>query len=103
MYQSQWFLFGYSLALSEGSKCPFIGGFGRVLLYGLDEPSDIGEDGGGRVVPEVLFCIYHSMVAGITPALVVGAIAERGRFLPTVSKRIADTDWWRLGEVIIRV
>ncbi|OXA53572.1 ammonium transporter 1 isoform X2 [Folsomia candida] len=79
----QWFLFGYSLALSDGSKCPFIGGVDRVLLYGLDGPN-YDDGGGNRVVPEVLFCIYHSMVAGITPALVVGAVAERGRFLPTV-------------------
>jgi hypothetical protein len=35
-------------------------------------------------VPEILFCVYHGMIAGITPALVIGAIAERGRFLPTV-------------------
>lgn len=41
---------------------------------------------GNPRIPEVLAVIYQSMIAGITPALVLGAIAERGRFLPTVRR-----------------
>lgn len=35
-------------------------------------------------IPEILFCIYQGMFAAITPALVIGSTAERGRFLPTI-------------------
>ncbi|KAF9579211.1 hypothetical protein BGW38_004619, partial [Lunasporangiospora selenospora] len=75
----QWFLFGYSLAFSKtGGK--FIGNFDNAFLRGvLDAPSV-----GSPKIPDVVFMIYQCMFACLTPALAIGAAAERGRILPTL-------------------
>ncbi|KAF9914706.1 hypothetical protein BX616_007736 [Lobosporangium transversale] len=75
----QWFLFGYSLAFSKtGSK--FIGNFENAFLRGvLDQPSV-----GSAKIPDLVFMIFQCMFAALTPALAVGAAAERGRILPTL-------------------
>jgi Amt family ammonium transporter len=73
----QWFLFGYSLTFSNGSF--FVGNFDHAFLIGVfDEPNQINPG-----IPDLAFCIYQMMFAAITPALAIGAAAERGRFLPT--------------------
>ncbi|KAI0241639.1 ammonium transporter, partial [Massospora cicadina] len=57
----------------------FIGNFDNAFLMGvLDQPSV-----GSATIPDILFMIYQGMFAAITPALAVGAAAERGRILPT--------------------
>ncbi|MCC7257242.1 MAG: ammonium transporter [Gammaproteobacteria bacterium] len=73
-----WVLVGYSLAFGDGGAGhAVIGGFGRVLLAGLDA---------GAVhaaypnIPESVFLMFQMTFAIITPALVVGAFAERMRF-----------------------
>lgn len=70
-----WWAFGYSLTFSRGS--PWIGGLDFVFLKGvLSTPN-------GDYSPWVshsLFMIYQLMFAIITPALTVGAIAERMKF-----------------------
>ncbi|KAF8068037.1 ammonium transporter [Lyophyllum atratum] len=73
----QWFFWGYSLAFSEtGSK--FIGNLKYFALKGvLAEPSV-----GSPRIPALVFCIYQCMFAAITPAIAIGAIAERGRLGP---------------------
>ncbi|KAF9430410.1 hypothetical protein BGZ94_006980 [Podila epigama] len=75
----QWFLFGYSLAFSKtGGK--FIGNFDNAFLRGvLGEPS-----AGSTKLPDVVFMVFQGMFAGLTPALAIGAAAERGRILPTL-------------------
>jgi Amt family ammonium transporter len=35
-------------------------------------------------IPEVLFALFQGMFGAFTPALVIGAVAERGRVLPTL-------------------
>jgi len=73
----QWFFWGYSLAFSDtGGR--FIGNLKYFGLKGvLDQPSV-----GSSRIPALLFCVYQMMFAAITPALAVGAIAERGRLGP---------------------
>ncbi|KAF9926058.1 hypothetical protein BGZ65_007454 [Modicella reniformis] len=75
----QWFLFGYSLAFSKtGGK--FIGNFDNAFLRDvLDAPSV-----GSAKIPDMVFMIYQCMFASFTPALAIGAAAERGRILPTL-------------------
>ncbi|KAK3829912.1 MAG: ammonium transporter AmtB-like domain-containing protein [Linnemannia elongata] len=75
----QWFLFGYSLAFSRtGSK--MIGNFENAFFRGvLDQPSV-----GSSKVPDLVFMIFQCMFAALTPALAIGAAAERGRIVPTL-------------------
>jgi Amt family ammonium transporter len=67
-----WFAFGYSLAFDAGT--PFVGGFGKAFLRGIDASVLSGS------IPEILFFSFQMTFAIITPALVVGAFAERMRF-----------------------
>ncbi len=69
-----WFVCGYSLAFGEGG--PWLGDGSRVLLAGLSESSLSG------TIPETVFAMFQMTFAIITPALIVGAFAERMRFAP---------------------
>jgi Amt family ammonium transporter len=76
-----WLVVGYSLAFDttgmvEGQTTihSFIGGFGRAFLIGVDSSTLFGS------IPEVLFFSFQGTFAIITPALIVGAFAERMRF-----------------------
>ncbi|KAG0014669.1 hypothetical protein BGZ80_010313 [Entomortierella chlamydospora] len=75
----QWFLFGYSLAFSKsGGK--IIGNFENAFFRGvLDQPSI-----GNPKIPDLVFMIFQCMFAALTPALAIGAAAERGRIVPTL-------------------
>jgi len=67
-----WLAFGYSLAFDSGT--PVLGGFGKAFLIGIDSSTLSGS------IPEVLFFLFQMTFAIITPALIVGAFAERMRF-----------------------
>ena len=69
-----WVVYGYSLAFTEGNG--FIGGTSAFFLSG------IGRDtlAPGTTMPHSLFVIFQMTFAIITPALVVGAFAERMKF-----------------------
>jgi len=69
-----WLVAGYSLAFAEGGAAGLVGGLGRVFLAGVDESTLSG------TIPEVLFFAFQMTFAIITPALIVGAFAERMRF-----------------------
>ena len=71
-----WLVCGYSLALTEG--CPFIGGFDRMFLKGLDPNA-------GEGIPESLFFMFQMTIVIITPALIVGAFCERMKFSAVVA------------------
>ena len=68
-----WFAVGYSLAFSDGGNA-IIGGLGKAFLLGVR-----GSDVAGSI-PEILFFAFQMTFAIITPALIVGAFAERIRF-----------------------
>ena len=75
-----WVVFGYSLAFGTGYEGSGffkygIGGFDKVMLngIGLDTLTATG-------IPEMLFVMFQCMFALITPALILGAFAERVRF-----------------------
>ncbi|HEB88900.1 MAG TPA: ammonium transporter [Deltaproteobacteria bacterium] len=69
-----WVLFGYSLAFADGNS--IVGGFGKVGLEG------IGPETLSGTIPELVFIMFQGMFAIITPALMLGAFAERMRFGP---------------------
>ena len=76
-----WVIFGYSIAfdttgMEQGvvNLNSFIGGFGKAFLSGLT-PASLT-----YLVPESVFVVFQMTFAIITPALIVGAFAERMKF-----------------------
>ena len=70
-----WLVYGYSLAFGDGGGAQaFIGGLGNVFL------SEVGRDSVSGTIPESVFVMFQLTFAIITPALIVGAFAERMRF-----------------------
>jgi Amt family ammonium transporter len=70
-----WWLVGYSLTFSSGS--PLLGGLKYALLKGVGATPNADY---GAWVSHSVFAMYQLMFAIITPALMVGAIAERMKF-----------------------
>jgi Amt family ammonium transporter len=73
----QWFFWGFSLTFSETGSA-FIGDLKYFALKGVLEQPSIGS----TRIPSIVFCVYQLMFAAITPAIAIGAIAERGRLGP---------------------
>ncbi len=72
-----WVLVGYTMTFGEGSFLGGLtGGFGKTFLAGVSADSTSG------TIPETVFVMFQMTFAIITPALIVGAFAERIRFAP---------------------
>ncbi|MBF0609829.1 MAG: ammonium transporter [Magnetococcales bacterium] len=70
-----WAVFGYSLAFSDGGGLnDWIGGMGKAFLAGVTPASLNG------TIPESVFITFQMTFAIITPALIIGAFAERMKF-----------------------
>ena len=69
-----WALFAYSLAFTEGGANMFVGGLSKMFLSGVTVDSLSG------TIPETVFMTFQMTFAVITPALIVGAFAERMKF-----------------------
>jgi Amt family ammonium transporter len=70
-----WVLFGYSLAFGDGGSLnAFIGDLSMAGLAGITPDSVSG------TIPTYVFVMFQGMFAIITPALMLGAFAERMRF-----------------------
>jgi Amt family ammonium transporter len=88
----QWIAFGYSLSFgsSKGALAPFIGSFDWAFLKGIGisdlspyfiSKSQPTADGGAvGTIPHIVFILFQCMFAVITPALIIGAFAERIKF-----------------------
>src|SRR5688500_11907023 len=61
---------------------PFIGGLSKTLLTGVDATTFAATFSNGVYLPEYAFVIFQMTFACITPALIVGAFAERVKFWP---------------------
>jgi Amt family ammonium transporter len=70
-----WWLCGYSLAFAKGT--PVLGGFKYALLHGVTSAPNADY---APWVSQNVFAMYQLMFAIITPALIVGAIAERMKY-----------------------
>jgi Amt family ammonium transporter len=68
-----WVLWGYSFAFGGGTS-PYWGGLGKVFLAGVTRESETG------TIPEFVFICFQMTFAAITPALIIGAFAERVKF-----------------------
>ena len=71
-----WALWGYSLALGP-SVSGFIGSFENVFLNNVGEAPNPGYS---STIPALLYMAFQLKFAAITPALIIGAFAERIRF-----------------------
>lgn len=70
-----WFLCGYSLAFTDGGSAnAWIGGWDQALF------ANIGENTLNGDIPESVFALFQMTFAIITPALIIGAFAERMKF-----------------------
>ncbi|BCE02535.1 ammonium transporter, Amt family [Marinicellulosiphila megalodicopiae] len=69
-----WFAFVYSNAFSEGNW--FIGGFSNAFFAGVGETPHPN----APTIPGSLFALFQMTFAVITPALIIGAFAERMKF-----------------------
>ncbi len=70
-----WLVCGYSLAFGDGgSMNNWIGGFDNALFANMGESTLSGD------IPESVFALFQMTFAIITPALIIGAFAERVRF-----------------------
>lgn len=67
-----WMVIGYSLAFDTGNA--YIGGFGKVFL------KDLAVGAVNGTIPDSLFMVFQMTFAIITPALIVGAFADRMKF-----------------------
>ncbi|GLR48272.1 ammonium transporter [Sphingomonas astaxanthinifaciens] len=75
-----WIGWGYSLSFTPGNA--FIGGLSKAFLAGVDASSLAATFSNGVYIPEYAYIVFQMTFACITPALIVGAFAERVRFWP---------------------
>jgi len=76
-----WVAYGYSLAFDQlgmrvdaNAPATFIGGISKLFLRGVSNQSLVG------TVPESVYITFQMTFAIITPALIIGAFAERMKF-----------------------
>ena len=78
-----WFIYGYSLAFTEGNA--FFGGFDRLFMKGIWDNAagtfaNAATFSKGVVIPEIVYAAFQATFAAITCTLIVGAFAERMKF-----------------------
>ncbi len=74
-----WVVYGYSVTFG-GSTSPLWGGTAKLFLAGVTADSMAATFSAGYVIPEYLFIVFQMTFAAITPALIIGAFAERVKF-----------------------
>lgn len=80
-----WFAWGYSMAFTNGGDLnKYVGGFSKMFLAGVDPTTFAATFSNGVYLPEYIFVIFQMTFACITPALIVGAFAERVKFTPLI-------------------
>ena len=77
-----WVCWGYSMAFTSGNE--FVGGFSKAFLAGVDATTYAATFSNNVYLPEFVFVIFQMTFACITPALIVGAFAERVKFTPLI-------------------
>lgn len=73
-----WVCYGYSLAFT--SSTPFIGNLSKAFLAGVSTTTYAATFSNNVYLPEYVFVIFQMTFACITPALIIGAFAERVKF-----------------------
>ena len=76
-----WALYGYSMAFTDGGSInPYVGGFSKALMKGVDATTTSTTFSNGVVIPELAYFVFQMTFAMITPALIIGSFAERIKF-----------------------
>ncbi|PSJ52586.1 ammonium transporter [Kumtagia ephedrae] len=78
-----WVVWGYSFAFGGGTS-PYWGGLGKLFLSGVNLETTAATFTDGVVLPEYVFIVFQMTFACITPALIIGAFAERIKFSAVV-------------------
>jgi ammonium transporter, Amt family len=73
-----WIIFGYSLTFTAGTS--LIGSMDKIFLRGVDATTAAATFSAGVYIPEYVYLAFQMTFACITPALIVGAFAERVKF-----------------------
>lgn len=73
-----WAVYGYSVAFTEGNE--FFGGLSKMFLLGITPESLVATFSKGIYLPEYIYVAFQLTFAAITPALIIGAFAERVKF-----------------------
>jgi Amt family ammonium transporter len=73
-----WALYGYSLAFTGGND--FLGGLSKAFLSGVTPDSKAATFSVDANISELVYVCFQMTFAAITPALIVGAFAERMKF-----------------------
>lgn len=75
-----WFLWGYTLSFSPTATNGFIGNFDFIGHRNvLNEPSP-----GSPLIPSLLYSFIQMEFCCVTVAIIIGAVAERGRMMPAM-------------------
>ncbi|WP_206238047.1 ammonium transporter [Novosphingobium terrae] len=77
-----WATYGYSLVFTGGS--PFIGGFSKALMAGVNSGTYAATFSNNVYIPELAYFVFQMTFAMITPALFIGSFAERIKFTPLI-------------------
>ena len=77
-----WVIVGYSLTFTGGTS--IIGGFDKVFLKGITPDTPAATFSVGVPIQELIYVCFQMTFAAITPALIVGAFAERMKFSAVV-------------------
>ena len=73
-----WMVYGYTLTFGGGGS--FFGSFDKLFLKGVTPDSVAATFSKGVYIPEYIFIAFQCTFAAITPALIIGAFAERIKF-----------------------
>ncbi|WP_242125758.1 ammonium transporter [Sphingobium sp. Sx8-8] len=75
-----WCCYGYSIAFTSGGENHFFGGLSKAFLMGVDGTTSAATFSNNVYLPELVYVVFQMTFAMITPALIVGAFAERVKF-----------------------
>ena len=76
-----WVMYGYSMAFTNGGELnSYVGGFSKAFLKGVDSTTVAATFSNGVYIPEYVYIVFQMTFACITPALILGAVAERMKF-----------------------
>lgn len=74
-----WTCWGYTMSFTGGDT-PFVGGFGKAFLMGVSGSTYAATFSNNVYIPEFAYVVFQMTFACITPALIIGAFAERVKF-----------------------
>ncbi len=84
-----WVSWGYTIAFTSGAGMEvagvqLFGGLSKAFLAGVDATTVVATFSNNVYIPEYAFIVFQMTFACITPALIIGAFAERVKFTPLI-------------------